>query len=254
MAKILAVCATAVGIVVGLISIAGAYPEGWWPRERPFRLGVTVTSVERYETWVVPRPIDELDGAPPVVDDCASEDRMQWAEALGGIPREIGVWVTIVSNRDDSIVITDLDIDVQRESFQGTGTNVELCGPGGGGVPIHYIGVDLDVDPPSVTMYGTERPEEDPDPQPEGRYSIALRKGDAEELFITAGSYSADQQDFDMVYEWTASLVILVGGREQLFQIDNDGSPFRTATCLTDRTWTTSAPTPDDQVLLCPLP
>ena len=84
---------------------------------------------------------------------------MQWAEALGGIPREIGLWVTIVSNHDDSIVITDLDIDVQRESFQGTGTNVELCGPGGGGVPIHYIGVDLDVDPPSVTMYGTERPE-----------------------------------------------------------------------------------------------
>ncbi len=237
-----ALFATVIGALVGVVTLIKAWPSGWWPRSTPFTLDVKVSRIEDGVNWVVSASVDDITGA-PVTDDCASRARTEWARSHDGTPRELRVAVLLTSNRDDPVVISRVTVDADRTPTAPTPrTNVQLCTPGGDIVTQRTVFVDLDDDPPSIDFAG---PEDSNDYTP-SQYSILLNKGEAEEIVIVARA-----DDYDVTYRWTASMRIEINGTTTWYRIDNGGVPFETTGCASGSTWTFAGPASGNDVVLC---
>jgi hypothetical protein len=169
-------------------------------------------------SYVLPARVDDL-AAPPA----DFEERERWARDRDGADAfSTDVQVVVTAKSERSVILQDLVVRVVQRRPPMTGTHVTY-GPGGEGVFVRWLRVDLDQEPPAIKSLD-ERPEvllEGTEPAKPIRFPYRVTATEPEVFHITAITKTCFCQ-------WIAELRFVAGGEEGRVVIDDDGRPFRT--------------------------
>lgn len=141
-------------------------------------------------------------------------DWRSWLWPIGAYDAErTDLHVTIQGAADSTVLIDGLRVtSISRRPVSGF---CLLCPVGGADATPRSVNVDLDWDPGVVTY-------SDAGGEPTGRFAFTLTKGEVETFHIVATAGQA-------ACSWVAELFLVVNGRREVVQIDDDGDPFRTS-------------------------
>ena len=209
------------GLSLGVTCAVWAVSHWRFPADRasdPITI-VTVVDSGCGITWFTPEPRDEIDfGA---VGDLSPE----WADIPHAMPADLTkVQATIQGRSGAEVALTGIDIEVRkrRPPPAGTALSPRACGDAGS---IRWMAVDLDDDPPQVSIDYSDAAADVSDVSAEQRRPIrfpyVVSVDDLETFEIDATTDGCD-------CEWVALLHWRSEGRAGTAVIDNDGEPFRT--------------------------
>ena len=170
-------------------------------------------------SYVLPARVDDLP-APPV----DFEQRDRWVRDRQGADAFLtDVEIVVTAKREQPVILQDLVVRVVQRSPPMTGTHVTY-GPGGEGVFVRWLKVDLDRQPAAIVSSVDERPEvllEGTEPSNPITFPYRVTSTEPEVFHLTATTRSC-------FCEWVAELRWVAGGDEGRVVIDDEGRPFRT--------------------------
>jgi hypothetical protein len=169
--------------------------------------------------FVIPRPINELD-APP--ESYRLEDRYKWAYTRGGVDANTTEYDIVVQGRSASPVIIEgvrVNVLSRRPPVQG----VHIRDQGGDLVDVRALSIDLDKDPPELSL-------QDGYEGKKWNFPLQVSETEIEYIHVFAGTEKYD-------VEWTVSLDYSANDKRYSMIIDNGGKPFRTTSAKGLRTY-----------------
>jgi hypothetical protein len=206
--------------MTAMLTLVAIWPQTLWPRSVPV-LDVTVTNNPNWEVIAATsRSVESLDTAnpqiPPVGNDCASTERQNWVQDVGGVPDHFQHIAAVLETRRKNTVVTVSDIKVTARRLEGSwATGIVPCPKllGGGGNPsTRYIGITVkDVPEVTITDLDAKNPKLD-------HLDLSLINGESAEFFIDATT-----EEPGVGWEWSAKLVIVADGKEGEVRLPKKG-------------------------------
>jgi hypothetical protein len=232
--------AAGIGLLVGVLGLAAAWPETLWPRQVP-ALAVTVVDDPRAVIWVTTQaPTVPADApAPDGPGGCESAARHAWAQQIGAAPLKVSP-VTVIATplRDEATVVLTRVTPEVRPLPGEFDTGILLCPDaewaiGGGELFSREVTIDVSAATPRAQIHDEEAGGST------DQMSLYMGKGEAAELHLTALASSASGSG--QGWEWAVTLHAVVNGEEETFRVPEDGY-FRIADISEDGLlWTDAA-------------
>ena len=183
-----------VGVTTKYESIWAGHPQAW--------IG---------QSFYVPRA--ELSRQPPGT----LAEWPDWIRSQGGAAEgELLLLVTLVCDADTTVVVRPPLLDVERKDIGPAATKL-MWQPQGGPTIMPTVRFEVRLG------LGLSQPDAMDAADGSTPLSWAMTRGDAQQFLIRA------IPDWPGVYSWSLRLPLVVGGREVIRKVDDDGSPFQTA-------------------------
>ncbi|MGW0578004.1 hypothetical protein ACWD25_19000 [Streptomyces sp. NPDC002920] len=145
----------------------------------------------------------------------------------GDLPTGRGVQITVQGADQKAVVLTGLDITVERHERRLPGTLVSIGEQCGSGMATRVYSVDLDARKPKPRLMVDDPDAESPEDLPLG-FPYKVAAGDPEQ-FLLLGNTTG-------YATWTAHLTWVSGGKSGETVISNEGKPFASFTNTTAQT------------------